>query len=103
MIDRIHEHIRLNDALESACDDALDDIYSSVDNLFRVDAFDLVDEVLSSADVYGWPVLLLLGFASITSAASEHLPSRSEFMAAVRERLTVLDPERVDALLAGLE
>ena len=84
-------------------DDALDLIYTEIDRLLQNALFEQVDEVLDAIDPSTMAAAPLLAFVSITYAPREHLRSRSQFVARVRERLTTFDAAHADALLAGLE
>lgn len=84
--------------------DQLDDIYQSIDAMMTVGEFAMVDDVLRAVDVSErTPTLVLLGYASITSAAREHLRQRAAYMERLRAYLKAVDPENVDEVLAGFE
>lgn len=82
-------------------DDGLDMIYREIDALLRRGAFPQVDALLAAVDMT-LPTVYLLAFVSITSAAREHL-AWDDFLRRVRERLSIVEPDRVEELLRGFE
>lgn len=85
-------------------EDAIDFIYSALNNAMTEGEFDAVDEVLDNVVDFGanqTPVLL--AYASITSVAKDKLLRRADYMRRLRAHLTETQPELVDALLDGLE
>lgn len=95
--------LRLELAASQDSDEAIDLLYGEIDQLLRDGDFHVVDRILRAILVERFSVLLLLAFASITSAAREHLASRGDFITRLRRRLEATDPSRVEELLAGLE
>jgi hypothetical protein len=83
-------------------EDAVELIYREIDALLREGSFSKVDALLDAVDPSKLAPVHLLAFVSITSAASAHL-RWSDFVARVRQRLAVIDPARVEELLAGFE
>lgn len=88
---------------DTSDDDEVFAIYDRVDQLHREGRFADVDAILEALDVGGSETIVLLAYVSITRPARTELRAREAFVARVRERLTRVDPERVDDLLAGLE
>lgn len=83
--------------------DAIDIIYGHFDALLRNGETSAMGHILDWVSMTE-PTVVLLAYASITTVAAHALGERrSRYVAKVRETLTVRDPERVDALLAGLE
>jgi hypothetical protein len=93
----------MKDEVELLDDDAVDVIYAGFDTLLSRSAFAAVDEVLRAVDVTVLSPVKLLAFVSITNAPREHLAARSDFVARVRRHLMTVEPQRVEALLAGIE
>lgn len=83
-------------------EDVLDAIYESTDDALCEGRFADVDAALAALDVEAMPIVLLLGWLSITLAAAELLPSRAAFAAKVRARVERDDPEHASELLRGL-
>ena len=88
-------------ATASDPDDGLDLIYHEMDALLRDGAFPQVDAILSAIDMT-LPVVYLLAFVSITSAARGHVAWKP-FLDRVREHLSRVEPDRVEELLRGFE
>jgi len=82
-------------------DDGLDLIYHEIDALLREGAFPQVDAILSAVDMT-LPVVYLLAFVSITSAARVYVAWKP-FLDRVRQHLSRVEPERVEELLRGFE
>jgi len=76
-------------------EDRLDEIFGTIDNLLCAGDFDKVDEILRNVDM-SESGDILIGYLSITLAASHNLSSRADFFRKVSEKL---DP----AELVGLE
>jgi hypothetical protein len=69
-------------------DAVLDSLYDDVDDAFRAGRFAEVDVKIAALDVEALPIVLLLGWLTITHAAAEKLPARAGFTIAVVRRLT---------------
>ena len=78
---------KIEAAVATDHDDALEVIYREVDALLRRVSFVQVDDLLRTIEVGALPVVHLLAFTSITYAARDHLRSRGAFVTRVRRRL----------------
>ena len=83
--------------------DGGDLIYDRMDTLLGDSQFEQADAVLSAVDLDRLDAFTMVGFLTITGAARDLLPSRSVLYRQIRERLTILHPDRVERILVGLE
>jgi hypothetical protein len=84
-------------------DDRLDNIFNEIDRMFLDGDFERVENTLKYHLVSGSSIDVLIAYATITLSAKDNLVERKNFMSRVREEITKREPERVDALLQGLE
>lgn len=75
----------------------------AIDDKLCAGEFEYVDNVLRYLIAESLDTSVLLSYATITLAASHELKERDDFMIRVRAILEKRDPDRVDALLRGLE
>lgn len=84
-------------------EDELDSLFGRIDDLLRAGDFAAVDREVASVDAEATPLVLLLGWLSITSAAKHKLAEREALVARVVARVNRDEPtERAAALLRGL-
>lgn len=81
----------------------LDSIFDEIDDLLLAEDFEGVELILRGVDILNTDTTLLLGYLTITLVAAEDLPYRAGFFNAVKSHLQSIEPDRVDALLKGLE
>lgn len=98
------------DFLEQVCelesqrrDEALDLIFSTIDDMHIDGKFAEVDKILQIIDVERFSITILLGFLTITSSARKHLKERAGLCRRVRAELTKRNTENIEELLNGLE
>lgn len=84
-------------------DDAIDLIYTRMDEMLRDGAFSEVDAILDVASPSALSTDILLAAVSVTSVAAAKLSRRSGFVARVRQHLVAIEPTRVEELLGGIE
>lgn len=92
---------RVREFTENDVSDALDFVYVRIDERLRRSDWAFVDAILEAVPL-DLPLEVLLGFASITRAAQEHL-RYATFYARVRAHLEKTEPGIVDLLLDGFE
>lgn len=86
-------------------DEAMDRLFSFVDDRLGAGQFSNVDALLARIPVETWDGALLVGVLTITASARLELQNRSGFVRATRARLSALGvaPEEVQETLQGLE
>ncbi|MFI5298177.1 MAG: hypothetical protein ACHREM_08775 [Polyangiales bacterium] len=100
-LDALYGHLDAHDVSE---EEILDLVYREVDDRLLAGEFDAVSRILDAVDLEKLTTVVALAFASITRLAAHELTeSRPAFMARLRKILEIVDPERVDDLLQGLE
>lgn len=99
LVDALQLHLKY-----ASEDRVLDALYNAVDDLFLQGRFDEVDQLLedliSLEELQDFDKTLLLGIATITLSAHNHLPSRDNFLKQL-DKIWEADPER-EVLLKGL-
>ena len=78
-------------------------MYGMFDSLFLAGKFEEADKLLATAPLQSFDSKLVFGLLALTLQAKDKLPSRPEFVTKARKRLQELVPDRVDALMKGLE
>ena len=82
---------------------ALDVLFDHIDDMLCDGEFQRCDEVIQHIDLERLNTSLLVGVLSITLAAREKLNHRRQVVEAIRKRLEILAPGRVEPLMQGLE
>jgi hypothetical protein len=93
---------QLRAAIVTDADEALDLVYSTIDELLRQGDFRQVDEMLASVST-SLPIVHLLAFVSISRTARGDLHAWRPLVERVRAHLSKVVPNRVEELLAGFE
>ncbi len=83
-------------------DEAADILFDRIDDLLVDGQFGRCDELLRAIDLKRLDTHLIVALLSITRAAARHLPYRTRLFERAQERLSILAPDRVERLLAGL-
>ncbi len=84
-------------------DALLQTLYDEVYSLFEKDEYQLVNLLLTVADVPALPSSVLLGFLTITAGQADKLPARQRFGERVATQLIVRHGrERAAAMLVGV-
>jgi len=83
--------------------EAADRIFNYVDDNFSEGKFDVVENMIREVDLERMEANTIVSLICITRDGQDHLPYWKELFESARARLTVLHPDRVDAMLAGLE
>jgi hypothetical protein len=82
-------------------DPAIDLLFDRVDNLLLAGKFSECDALLKVIDVKRLDSNLIVAALSITDAAKDKLPSRSQFLDVCEKHLPTIAPGRVQLLLDG--
>ena len=82
---------------------ALDVLFNHIDDMLCDGDFQKCDDVIQRIDLERLDTNLLVGVLSITLAAREKLSRRAQVVQAIRKRLEILAPGRVEALMSELE
>jgi len=89
---------------EGKLDTALDLVFDHIDDLLLAGHFDEVSRLLDSVAVEQLDPAILVGFLTITSAASAAIQARAAFVVRVRAHLRDRMPrEELESVLQGLE
>ena len=97
---RIDEIYRWIDAKD--IDQATDILFQDIDNLLSSGEFDLCNELIQNIDLDRFDTNLLVGLLSITYAAHDKLPYRKQLYAKIEFIFNIYEPDRINALLVGL-
>lgn len=84
-------------------DNAIDVLFSHVDDMLSEGAFHRCDALLKTIDPKRLDSNLLVAALSATKRAAHQLAERQAFVRRVRARLQELAPDRVERLLSGLD
>lgn len=82
-------------------DKGIDILFDEIDDLLCAGEFDTCNDTLKLFDLEKLDSNLLVGLLSITYAAKDKLPYRSEMVEKIRSRLKLLAPGRVEKLMRG--
>lgn len=96
-IDEIYRCIEAKDI-----DQATDILFQDIDSLLSSGEFDLCNELIQTIDLSRFDTNLLVGLLSITHAAHDKLPYRKQLYTKIKQIFKLSEPDRVDALLVGL-
>ena len=88
---------------EGRTDTALDVLFDHIDDMLCNGEFQKCDDGIQQIDLERLDTNLLVGVLSITLAAREKLTRRAQVVQAIRKRLEILAPGRVEPLTEGLE
>lgn len=90
-------------------DKALDVLFAGVDDMAGTGAVQELNDGYAEVDIHEMGTNLLVGLLSITRAVTrilrregKEMPNWPALVERVRERLTVLAPDRVEKLMSGL-
>jgi len=84
-------------------DQRLDEIYGKLDRLLFDGRYEETDEVLSDLNVNVEPIVILVGYLTVTFQWKDVLLERTPLMHAIRERVEHELPERAEGILGGLD
>jgi len=84
-------------------DQRLDEIYGELDTLLFDGRYEEADEVLSDVNVNVEPIVILVGYLTITFEWRDVLLERTPLMHAIRARVENELPERAEGILGGLD
>jgi hypothetical protein len=87
---------------EKCVDDAIDLLFTYVDNLLSQKKFSECDSFLLGVDADLLSVTLLVAIMSITFSAKDQLKERPLFIAKVEQHLQKVTPNRSSSLMEGL-
>ena len=78
-------------------------LFREIDALLSAGEFGRCDEILAAIDLERLNTALLVGVLSITFPARMHLNERAILAGRIRNILEQTEPDRVEALMRGLE
>ncbi len=78
-------------------------IFSFIDDLLLTEQFEIVDSILCLLDLNYLNIECMIGFLAITLPAKDKLEHRSLYYLDVKNWLELIEPDRVEGLLVGLE
>lgn len=88
--------------MQSTLDLQENEMFPYIDQLLKEEEFDEVNHILKSTNIANTPSDLLIGYLSITLAASDKLPYRAIFFQKTKEELLRLG-EDAEKILSNLE
>ncbi len=76
---------------------------SELDSQFTAGDFETINEIFDKVDVDKMTTSAVIALMTYTLCVIDKIPNRADFVIKARQRLIHLAPDRVDALMKGLE